>query len=208
MAKSEFSILSGSSRFLLGVPTYAQLKPTRCPEIAFVGRSNVGKSSFLNRIVGATALARVSSTPGKTQEINFYTTQLRSAAGEDAEIILADLPGFGFAKLSKTERQRMSKLTVDYISQRKELEVVVLLNDSKRLPEDEEFAVAKVAMKSDRALIIVVTKVDRLNQSERAKALRRISEAYEVDPALLVLAGKNQSIVPFWNLVGHSLLGE
>lgn len=208
MAQSEFSILTGSSRFLLGVPTYAQLKPTRRPEIALVGRSNVGKSSFLNRIVGATSLARVSGTPGKTQELNLFESQLRSASGENSEIIIADLPGFGFAKLSKSERQRMSQLTIEYISQRKELEVVVLLNDSKRLPEEDEFAIAKAAMKAERSFIIVLTKVDRLSQSERVKALRSISAAYEVEPDMLVLAGKSQSVVPFWNLVGRSLFGE
>ena len=208
MPNQYFSIVNNSSKFLLGVPTYSQLTPTRVPEIALVGRSNVGKSSLLNRILGSNSLARTSATPGKTQEINLFEAQLRASNGEESAIVIADLPGFGFAKVAKSERARMSKLTVEYIKQRKELEIVVLLNDSKRLPEDDEFAVAEMAMKMDRALIVVLTKIDRLSQSERIKALREISAAYQVDQKQLIVAGKGVSIDSFWNMVGTSLFGE
>jgi GTP-binding protein len=208
MSQQLFAIVPNSAKFLLGVPTVSQLKPTRIPEIALVGRSNVGKSSLLNRVLGSNSLARTSATPGKTQEINLFEAKLSTSAGEDAKIIVSDLPGFGFAKVARSQRARMSKLTTEYIVQRKELEVVVLLNDSKRLPEEDEFTIAELAMKSDRALLIVLTKIDRLSQSERNKALKEIAAAYQVDKEQLIVAGKDYSIKPFWQMLGVSIFGE
>lgn len=203
-----YSINTGSAKFLLGVPTYDQLKPTRIPEIAVVGRSNVGKSSFINRAFGVTALARTSSTPGKTQEINFFQAELKSEVGEKAPIIVADLPGYGYAQISKVERERMGKLTVDYISKRKELEVVLLLNDSKRVPEHEELSVLKLAVDSGRSIIIVLTKMDRFNQREKTAAIKEIAAAYQVSPEQLLLSGKDIRTDTLWNLVGATLWGE
>lgn len=204
----KYSIKKSSGKFLLGVPTYGQLKPTRMPEIALVGRSNVGKSSFLNRVLGSKALARISSTPGKTQEINLFQAEISASTGEQSDIIVADLPGFGFAKLSKSERERMSKLTVDYIRNRKELEIVMLLNDSKRLPEKDELSIVKLAIESNRSVILILTKIDRLNQSEKNKALKEISKAYQVTPEQLILSGKEIPVDTCWQNVGARLFGE
>lgn len=205
---SNYSARSGSAKFLLGVPSYAQLAPTRIPEVAFIGRSNVGKSSLLNRLLGTTSLVRVSSTPGKTQEINLFQVDLRSPSGEQSPVVLADLPGYGFAKLSKGERERMGRLTAEYISKRKELEIVMLLNDSKREPERDELSLVSLAVKSNRSLMIVLTKVDRLNQKEKAQQVKAIAAAYKLEPEQLVLTGKDMSIQPVWNLIGATLWGD
>ncbi len=137
-------------------------KPDR-PEYAFIGRSNVGKSSLLNMLVGRNSLAKTSSTPGKTQLINHFDV--------DDTWYLVDLPGFGYAKVSKKDRAKWMKVTQDYLNTRTNLMCVMMLVDS-RIPAqkvDLEF----MAWMGEAGLpfVLVFTKVDKLNKSERAAFL-------------------------------------
>ncbi len=146
-----------------------QFPDWRLPEIAFVGRSNVGKSSLLNRLAGSRSLARTSRTPGKTRLIHFY--RLARASKECAFV---DLPGYGYAKVSQAERRRWKTLIETYLVERVRLRGVVLLQDVRRdFSQDESDLLAWLAEHSLRCQI-VVTKIDKLPPMQRARRLRAL----------------------------------
>lgn len=134
-------------------------------EVALAGRSNVGKSSMLNALTGSKNLARTSRTPGRTRALNFF------AVGGDLAIV--DLPGYGFAKMARTEASRIASMMNDYLSRSQRLVGLVLLVDARRGPEREEIDLAMLAAGRAIALIAVATKCDKLRRSERAAALAR-----------------------------------
>ena len=143
------------------------------PEVAFVGRSNVGKSSLINSLLQRKGLAKVSRTPGKTRAVNLF-----SVATDDlvlSRFVLADLPGYGYAKVSKTERARWAPLVEQYLRGREQLRAVVLLVESRVLgSQDGETLVWLRSIGCDP--VVVATKVDKLKPSERVSALRRVKE--------------------------------
>jgi GTP-binding protein len=134
------------------------------PEIAFVGRSNVGKSSLLNALVGRKALARVSGAPGKTELLNVY----RFSAG-----YFLDLPGYGFAKRSKSARAGFRKLLEGVAGRRPSLTGVVWLLDVRHSPSEDDYAIQELLVEAGRPVLAVLTKVDKLSTAQRATALRR-----------------------------------
>lgn len=144
-------------------------------EVALAGRSNVGKSSMLNALAGAKNLARTSRTPGRTRALNFF------AVGDDLAIV--DLPGYGFAKMARTEAARIASLMNDYLGQSERLVGLVLLVDARRGPEREELDLATLAAGRGVKLIAVATKCDKLRRSERAAALARF-KLLGVEPIL------------------------
>lgn len=136
-------------------------------EVAIAGRSNVGKSSMLNALAGVKQLARISRTPGRTRAINFF------AVGDD--LALVDLPGYGYAKMARSEAARIAELMDHYLRERRELIALVMLVDARRGPEQEESELAALAQERGLALIAVATKCDKLRRSERAAALARFA---------------------------------
>jgi GTP-binding protein len=132
-------------------------------EVALAGRSNVGKSSLLNALTGIKGLARTSKTPGRTQSINLF------AIGDS--LALADLPGYGYAKMPQAVAQRIASTMEDYLHHRKNLAALVMLVDSRRGPGREELELAAVIRERRLTLIVVATKCDKLKRSERAKAI-------------------------------------
>lgn len=151
----------------IGAP--GQGPPGRLPQIAFAGRSNCGKSSLINALVGRKKLARVSQTPGKTQEINFYRINDR--------FFLTDLPGYGFARAPEAERERWSRLIESFLETSPDLAGIVVLIDARRgLLEPDEQLLAWLARLQIPALI-ALTKIDKLNRSGRARAARELREA-------------------------------
>jgi GTP-binding protein len=144
-------------------------------EVALAGRSNVGKSSMLNALVGVKHLARISRTPGRTRAINFF------AVGDD--LALVDLPGYGYAKMARSEAARIGELMEDYLRERRELAALVMLIDARRGPEQEESDLAGLADERGLAIIAVATKCDKLRRSERAAALARFAPL-RVEPIL------------------------
>lgn len=151
-----------SAVFEMAAGISSQLPPSTLPEIAFSGRSNVGKSSLINRLVNRKALARTSATPGKTATINFYRLD---------DLRMVDLPGYGYAKVSDSERRRWSELIEGYFDDDRDLRLVLQLWDIRHDPSKDDYQMLEYMV--DRAIpfIIVLTKSDKLNKGERATRL-------------------------------------
>ena len=138
-------------------------------EVAMVGRSNVGKSSLINTIVRHNGIARVSNTPGKTQEINFFIT--------DAGFMLVDLPGYGYARVSKTQREQFSKIIRQYVTKRENLVLTCVLIDARHDPQPLDLAMLEELELAQRSYVVVLTKCDKLKPgavSAREEQLRHI----------------------------------
>jgi GTP-binding protein len=142
--------------------------PEALPEIAFVGRSNVGKSSLLNVLVRRRAFARVSNTPGRTQEINFFRVN-------DA-FLLVDLPGYGFARASKEKRSAWQELVQAYLTRSQRLCGVVALLDVRRVPTAEDLAMFALLSDLQVPVLLAITKADKVSRAAGEVALLRIAE--------------------------------
>jgi GTP-binding protein len=196
---SEYRIRSAD--FILGGYSLADLPESDQPEIAFLGRSNVGKSTLVNRLTGRKNLARVSSTPGRTQQINIFDVNALTATDRIVQFSLADLPGYGYAKFSKSRREVMSRLIVRYLQERASLRVVCLLNDSKRLPEADEIAIRSLCFENDISLLICMTKCDRLRNKDLQKQLTAISDAYGLMRDDVIITGEKTPATAIWNRI-------
>ncbi len=155
------------------------------PEIAFAGRSNVGKSSMLNELVRRQGLARVSKTPGRTRLLNFFTVTLERAATEQ-QVRFCDLPGYGFAKVSKAERASWVRMIETYLREREELKAVVLIVDGKVGPTEDDLEMLGWLAEAGRRAILVATKMDKLSKAQRAMQLRRIETKLGQPPRSLL----------------------
>ncbi|MBX3244916.1 MAG: ribosome biogenesis GTP-binding protein YihA/YsxC [Acidobacteria bacterium] len=147
------------------------------PEIAFLGRSNVGKSSLLNSLLLRKGLARTSNTPGRTQSINFFLI--------NDGFYFVDLPGYGFAKVSKSMRADWGKMAEDYLSEREELSLSIQLVDSRYPPKPPDLMLHEWLKHHGREFVIVATKIDKLNSREmnaNLKAIRSAMPGSEVIP--------------------------
>lgn len=140
------------------------------PEVAIIGRSNVGKSSFINYLLGQKNLARTSAKPGKTQRLNFFLV--------DERFFLVDLPGYGFAKASKKEIQKWSLAIENYLQNRKQLKLLLLLIDARRGRQKEEEEMILWAKKQKIPLLFIFTKTDKLSRLEKKALEEREKEAY------------------------------
>lgn len=161
------------ARFLLSTLTeFPVLKDPRgnlLPEIALVGRSNVGKSSLINHLLNQKKLAKTSSTPGKTRLINFFSI--------DEKFLLVDLPGYGFAKAPKHEIQTWSEAIDRYLNDRETLKLILLLIDSRREIGEEDRKIADWAESKNIPVLLVFTKTDKLSRSEKQKLLNMHPQA-------------------------------
>ncbi len=142
-------------------PTLRAISGKVLPEIAVCGRSNVGKSSLINHLLNTSKLARVSSTPGKTQTLNFFTV--------DHQVALVDLPGYGYAKVARDVRAQWGEGIESYFVNRQPLQVVLLLLDIRRLPYEEDLAMAHWSAYHKKPLVVVFTKTDKVSKSDREK---------------------------------------
>jgi GTP-binding protein len=158
-----------SAEFLLSVHAPGQLPPGELPEVAFLGRSNVGKSSLINALLGRRKLVRTSSKPGCTRALNFF---LINGCWH-----FVDLPGFGYAAVSKSLKEEWGRLAMDYLTHRENLAAVVLLQDGRRLPGPEELFLWEHFRLRNLPLIPVLTKADKLKQGERSRQLKNIVAA-------------------------------
>ncbi len=154
------------ARLLAGVADPARLPKLPYPEIAFAGRSNVGKSSLLNRLVGRRRLARVSKTPGRTQQINFFLV--------DERLTLVDLPGYGFARVPATLQRNWKRLVETYLSNRENLRAVVLIVDLRRGVEAEDTQLIGFLQAHDVEVILALTKADKLGHGERQRCIEAV----------------------------------
>ncbi len=140
------------------------------PEVAFAGRSNVGKSSAINRLLGTPKAARVSSTPGRTQAVNLFEVEKR--------LVLADLPGYGFAKVPPEIQARWKDLVEGYLVSREPLKLAVVLLDPRRKPQDMDATLIWGLREARIPLLVLATKVDKLKRSKAAHQLRQLRQAY------------------------------
>jgi GTP-binding protein len=163
------------ARFLAAATDVAHFPAPGLPEIAFLGRSNVGKSSVINSLVG-TKLARTSSTPGRTRSINFF--EVRWAGKPQPELIFADLPGYGYAKISREISQEWPKFIEPYLHQRSTLALCVALVDANIPPQPSDRQLLDFLSASRRDFLLVATKSDRLSNNQLHNALRTFAQEY------------------------------
>ncbi|HKQ46200.1 MAG TPA: ribosome biogenesis GTP-binding protein YihA/YsxC [Rhizomicrobium sp.] len=156
-------LFAGPCDFVWGATSAENLPPEKWTEVAFVGRSNAGKSSLVNALTGRKSLARVSQTPGATRQINFFDLGGR--------LMLVDLPGYGFAKRSKTESDAWQEMIFAYLRRRARLRRVLLLIDARRGVMDSDQQVMALLSQAAVSFALVLTKADELKAAERAKAL-------------------------------------
>ncbi|MCQ2408428.1 MAG: ribosome biogenesis GTP-binding protein YihA/YsxC [Oscillospiraceae bacterium] len=155
------------AKFTAAYGTAAQLPQCTSPEIAFAGRSNVGKSTLINKLFRRKNLARVSAVPGKTATINFYHCD---------SVIFADLPGYGYAKRSKSELVRWQDLINGYLQGDRDLRAVLLLIDMRHPPTANDLQMVNFLIDTEMPFAIVLTKADKLNKSERAARLAALPD--------------------------------
>ena len=172
-------------------------------EFAFAGRSNVGKSSLINKLLNRKSLARVSATPGKTATINFYNI--------DDTIFLVDLPGYGYAQRSKSEIEKWGKMMEDYLANREQLVQTILLVDSRHKPTKDDISMCEWIRHYHDRVIVIATKMDKLKKSEIEPNLETIWNTLEL--------GEDDILVPFsikddegkytvWDMIEMMRLGD
>jgi GTP-binding protein len=158
-------------------------RPPALPQIAFSGRSNVGKSSLINRFLGRTrsAVARVSATPGKTQQINFFDVRAELAAGREQHFYLVDLPGYGFARTPGHVRKAWRPLIESYLAGTPELKGVVQLMDVRHDPTAADLQMVEYLSRLGLPTLFVLTKVDKLSTTQRPGRIERALEVLKID---------------------------
>ena len=175
-------------QFIKGATRWEHLPADGLPEVAFVGRSNVGKSSLLNMLAGRTKLARTSGTPGKTQEFNYYRVNGR--------LYFVDLPGYGYARIARTQRSRWGRFIGRYLTERAPLRVVFHLIDSRHPPTELDRDVMAVMRGGDVPYVLVLTKTDKLSGNGRARSRaapkKVLDQAAMEAPIILTSAKKKQ----------------
>ncbi len=174
-------------QFVKSSANWEQCPPDTIPEIALIGRSNVGKSSLINALMKANGLAKTSSTPGKTQVINHFII-------EDTWY-LVDLPGYGYARVSKTERVKWSKMVKDYLAKRQNLVLLMLLIDSRIPPQKSDIEFTQMAGKNGLPLLLVFTKADKQSvsktQSTIAEFTKIMLEDWESLPTVVTTSAQS-----------------
>jgi GTP-binding protein len=172
------------------------------PEVAFLGRSNAGKSSLLNALVGRRELARVSSTPGKTRAIHFYEVERAAGARRARALRLVDLPGYGFARVSKGERAAWRRLVEGYLDGRESLRVAVLIQDVRRDVGDEERDLVAWLEARGIAVIVALAKADKLAKAALAARVRRLTADYGLgDRVVPTSAPAKSGIDELWRVI-------
>ncbi|MGI6229901.1 MAG: ribosome biogenesis GTP-binding protein YihA/YsxC [Tractidigestivibacter sp.] len=167
-----------NARFVASYGTVESLPQPTTPEVAFVGRSNVGKSSLLNKLLGRKALAKVSAQPGKTANVNFF---------EADGISFVDLPGYGFARVSAKERQRWADLISGYFSQDRSFNLVIALVDIRLEAQSLDQDMISFLKENELPFVVALTKADKLSRSKASQQEALLARQLEVDPQQMVI---------------------
>lgn len=173
------------AEFLRAVESPEHYPPGGLPEVAFAGRSNVGKSSLINTLVNRKSLVRTSKDPGRTRQLCFFSVEER--------VLFVDLPGYGYAKVSKAERASWQPMVEHYLGEREPLALVLLLVDCRREPRLEERQFLDWLEERGREALVVATKVDKVGRAQLARTLRTLADHLEVGP---------DRVLPFSSLSG------
>jgi GTP-binding protein len=192
-----------SADFMISAVSKEQYPRGVLPEIAFVGRSNVGKSSLINSMLNRKKLVKTSSTPGKTQMINFFDI--------NHTFVCADLPGYGFAKVPKAVQKKWQGLVEQYLTSRENLLTVIFIVDIRRKPTDLDLHMQEWLEQYEIDYILVATKADKLSQAEQSKQLKQIRQAFLKDgkQEMLAYSSKNQrGRKELWKLLQKRIEGH
>ncbi len=167
------------AEFITGASDVKSIPRESLPEVAFAGRSNVGKSSLINRLLGRKRLAITSSKPGRTRQINFFNIN---------DMLLAvDLPGYGYAKVSRSERRKWGELVSSYMRDRGVLAAVVVIIDLRREPNEHDLSLMDMLDDLGIPPIVALTKMDKVKRGQRAKRRAAIARALDMTPGDLIL---------------------
>jgi len=183
-------------KFMISALSPAQFPAPSVPEIAFLGRSNVGKSSLLNALLGSKQ-AKVSSTPGRTRAINFFSIT-DTPQRQQPQMYFADLPGYGYAKISKSISAEWPKFIEPYLAERPTLGLCLCLVDSNIPPQASDMQLIEFLKSTGRHLIVVATKADRLSGNGRSKAQAALRKGLDVDEVLLCSAKTGAGMKELW----------
>lgn len=189
--------------FLLSATNVAHFpsesKTANAPEVAFLGRSNVGKSSLINSLLGA-KLAHTSSTPGRTRAINFFALYETTGSKQKAQpsLIFADLPGYGYAKISKSISAEWPQFIEPYLTERETLALAICLVDTNIPPQPSDTQLLTFFKKMQRPYLVVGTKADRLSNNALAKSLAALRQAHEVEDILPISAKTDAGTKALW----------
>lgn len=175
-------IFNGNCEFLFGAHNFSQVKDYLHPEIAFIGASNVGKSSLINAIVGQ-KIAIVSTTPGRTRQLNFFKIGEAFTQSFFQGFVLVDMPGYGFAKAKDKDIQHWQKLAVEYLMNRKNLQRLFLLIDPIKGFKEADLEMVNMLNVMAVSFQVVLTKIDKLSQNDLEKALNKINKQVAKWPA-------------------------
>lgn len=170
-----------NAEIVISAVSQKQYPNDRLPEIALAGRSNVGKSSFINRLIHRKNLARTSSNPGKTQTLNFYRI--------NQAFYFVDVPGYGYAKVSKSERAKWGVMMEEYFETRDTLKAVMLMTDIRHEPTSDDCSMFQFLQHFDLPVIVIATKLDKISKGKRLKHVKRTKD--------ILGMGKEDIIIPF-----------
>ncbi len=174
----------------------AQYPDTGLTEVALSGRSNVGKSTFINSMIGRKNMTRTSQQPGKTQTLNFYNI--------DEQLIFVDVPGYGYAKVSKVQREKFGKMIEEYITQRENLKLVIQLVDLRHQPTEDDVLMYNYLKHFDIPTLVICTKEDKIAKGKVQKHIKRIKDKLELEPGDNIISYssiKNSKQQEIWNFI-------
>lgn len=173
------------ARFVISGAQPHQFPGDGRPEIAFAGRSNVGKSTLLNTLLKKPGLAKTSKTPGKTQLINFFDV--------NGKFYFVDLPGYGYAKVSQAMKRRWQTLVTQYISEREPLVLIVMLVDARHKPTKQDHEMIDLLAEAEVPALIAATKFDKVKPSQRQRAIARLRDELELDDDAVIVGSSSIS---------------
>ena len=190
------------TQFLLSASDVSHFPPPSLPEVAFLGRSNVGKSSVINSLVGS-KIARTSSTPGRTQAMNFF--EIRWAGKPKPEVIFADLPGYGYAKVPRKISQKWGGFIEPYLKERETLALCLALVDISIPPQESDLELLQFLRTAQRTFCIVATKSDRISNNQLQNALRKFGREYPETKIFPYSARNGTGRLELWQEIRQSV---
>lgn len=170
------------------------------PEIAFLGRSNVGKSSLMNSLLQVTGLARTSSTPGRTQSLNFFLI--------NEAFYFVDLPGYGYAKVSRDKRQEWGRLIEKYLAERQQLVLSILIVDARHEPSPLDIQMKTWLQHFELPYLVVSTKADKLSLNERRKSWQLAKKVLNTESIVQYSSVTREGAKEIWNVIGSSITAK
>lgn len=174
----------------------AQYPETDVPEVALSGRSNVGKSSFINSMIGRKNMARTSQQPGKTQTLNFFNI--------DDQLVFVDVPGYGYAKVSKVQREKFGKMIEEYLTTRQKLQLVIQLVDLRHNPTEDDVLMYNYLKHFDIPTLIICTKEDKIPKGKVQKHLNNIKNKLDIEEGDTIVSYssiKNNKQQQIWDML-------